>query len=99
MDGWGRFLAIDFKRTRIFTKLFILQAPRAQAFLDILELDLTGILERQRQPPEVFPCPVGHHQPARGAERFKPRGNVDPVTEHVALIEDDVADVEAHPKL
>jgi predicted RNA methylase len=67
---------------------------------DVLNLLFAHILEREVQ---FVPYLIAHHAAGANAawlgQRLEAGGDIDPVTEDVAILDDDVAEIDAHAKL
>jgi hypothetical protein len=71
----------------------------AHGSCDVLDLLLAEIIEGDVEPIAHLLVRRGAEaDPARLSQRFEPGGNVDPVAKDVAILDDDVADIDAHAK-
>jgi len=63
---------------------------------DVLDVVRTEILDGEAQRVEhLIACHAAYADPSRLGQRLQPRGDIDAVAKDVALIDDDVADVDA----
>ena len=66
---------------------------------DVLDLLLAHVLKREIElVPHLLVRRRADADPARLGQRFEPGGNIDAVAEDVAILDDDVTDIDAHAK-